>query len=160
MRRFSTPLSVVAVVLLSLTTIGGLHTSAQEATPGASPVAVPEFLQRLIDGVNTGDGAAIAALYTEDGIYEDIQSGAVAHGREEIAAFIEQSDAIFTDVEIRPITVHAGNGWAAYEYVYTATEAKSGARLDIRGATFYVLEDGLIRHSTDYYALPTAKQQG
>ena len=37
MRRFSAPLSVVAVVLLSLFTIGGVRTSAQEATPMATP---------------------------------------------------------------------------------------------------------------------------
>ena len=40
MRRFSVPLSVVAVVLLGLTTIGGMHTAAQEATPPAGPNAV------------------------------------------------------------------------------------------------------------------------
>jgi steroid delta-isomerase-like uncharacterized protein len=132
---------------------------AQEATPAASPVAVPEFLQRVVESLKAGDGAALAALYTEDGIYEDIQSGTVLHGREEIAAFITQSDAIFKDVELRPIRVYEGDGWVADEYVYTATEVKSGARLQIRGATFYELEDGLIRHSSDYYALPAAKQQ-
>ena len=37
MRRFSVPLSVVAVVLIGLTTIGGMQTTAQEATPAAGP---------------------------------------------------------------------------------------------------------------------------
>jgi quercetin dioxygenase-like cupin family protein len=40
MRRFSVPLSVVAVVLLGLTTIGGMPTAAQEATPAAEPNAL------------------------------------------------------------------------------------------------------------------------
>jgi hypothetical protein len=40
MRRLSVPLSVVAVVLLGLSTIGGMPTTAQEATPAAEPNAV------------------------------------------------------------------------------------------------------------------------
>jgi hypothetical protein len=37
MRRFAAPLSVVAVVLLSLSTLGGIRTAAQEATPAVTP---------------------------------------------------------------------------------------------------------------------------
>jgi steroid delta-isomerase-like uncharacterized protein len=166
MPRMALMLLMMTVVFVGATTVAGQSPAfdlrrdaqAQEATPAASPAAVPDFLQRVVESLRAGDGAALAALYTEDGIYEDIQSGTVLHGREEIAAFITQSDANFKDVELRPVRVYEGDGWVADEYVYTATEAKSGARLEIRGATFYELEDGLIRHSTDYYALPTAKQ--
>ena len=43
MRRFSAPLSVVAVVLLGLLATADLRTAAQEATPAATPAAGPNF---------------------------------------------------------------------------------------------------------------------
>ena len=70
MRRFSVPLSVVAVVLLGLTTIGGMHTAAQEATPAAeqpnavvgqlAPLGVPfEALPGVaVTFINEGEPAA------------------------------------------------------------------------------------------------------
>jgi quercetin dioxygenase-like cupin family protein len=39
-RRFSAPLSAVAIVLFGLATMGGLSTAAQEATPAAGPNVV------------------------------------------------------------------------------------------------------------------------
>jgi quercetin dioxygenase-like cupin family protein len=70
MRRLSVPLSVVAVVLLGLTTIGGMHTAAQEATPAAeqpnavvgqlAPLGVPfEALPGVeVTFINEGEPAA------------------------------------------------------------------------------------------------------
>ena len=37
MRRFSSSLSVVTVVLLGLSTFGGIRAAAQEATPAVTP---------------------------------------------------------------------------------------------------------------------------
>jgi quercetin dioxygenase-like cupin family protein len=69
MRRFSAPLAVVAVVLLGLSTIGGLRSAAQEATPTAAvnltvgqlaPIGVPfEALPGVeITFLNEGQPAA------------------------------------------------------------------------------------------------------
>jgi steroid delta-isomerase-like uncharacterized protein len=76
-------------VLLGLVTMGGGRTAAQEATPAASPAAVPPVIQHWLDAVNAHDGAAVAALYLEDGTHEDIPSETVVRGREEIAALID-----------------------------------------------------------------------
>lgn len=136
----------------------GLHNRplAQEATPVASPAASPVpmsgLLQRLRDAIVAGDGEAVAALYTEDGTYEDVPSGTIAQGREEIAAFIREVAARQTDVLFRPTTAHEGDGWAVWEYTFASTDIKSGVRMEVRGATVFELEGGLIRHSADYYA--------
>jgi hypothetical protein len=52
----------------------------------------------------------------------------------------------------RPTTAHEGDGWAVWEYVFAATDVKCGERLEVRGATVFELEGGLIRRSADYYA--------
>jgi ketosteroid isomerase-like protein len=160
---------VIPLVLLAIFLVGGAQVAdrsvaravrpaylAQEATPAASPVALPGFLQRLHDGIVSGNGEAVAALYAEDGIYEDVPTGAVAQGREEIAAFIAGEAAKQADVVFQPTTVYEGDGWAVWEYVFAATDPKSGVRLEARGATVFEMEGELIRHSTDYYVADTA----
>jgi hypothetical protein len=77
-----------AALLLATAFRAGPAARAQGATPAASPTAVP-LLQRLVDAINAADSAAVAALYAEDGIHEDIPAGAVARGREEISAFVD-----------------------------------------------------------------------
>ena len=58
-------LSVVVVMLGIMASWGPLSAVAQEASPAASPVALSPLLQQWVDGVEAGDGDAIAALYTE-----------------------------------------------------------------------------------------------
>jgi hypothetical protein len=69
MRRFSAPLSVVAVVLFGLAMMGGMSTAAQEATPAAGPNIVVGQLAPLgepfealpgvnIEFINEGEPAA------------------------------------------------------------------------------------------------------
>jgi steroid delta-isomerase-like uncharacterized protein len=152
----------VLLISVSSVLVGtvGLTPSAQprgqDATPAASPATSPIALsgtfQRLAEAIAAGDGAAVAALYTEDGTYEDVPSGTIAQGRKEIAAFIEEVAATLTDVEFRPTTAHEGDGWAVWEYVFATTDITSGVRMEVRGATVFEVEDGLIRRSADYYA--------
>ena len=152
MRRFGLPLFVLASVIvlpLGAAAVGNRPAAlalrpaalAQDATPAASSVALSGLLHRLV-----------AALYTDDGTYEDVPSGTIAHGREAIAAFIAEEAAMQTDVAMRPTTAHEGDGWAVLEYVFAATDAKSGVRLEVRGATVFELDGGLIHRSADYYA--------
>ncbi len=160
MLRCLTPVQFAFVVL---PLVAGLLASpaarAQEdATPSASPAAVPPELQHMVDAINATDSAALAALYTEDGIHEDIPAGVTARGREEIAAFIEGEAARQKDVALRPTAAHEGDGWAVIEYVFAATDAASGVRLEVRGATVFEMEGGLIRRSADYYAPHAADQ--
>ncbi len=164
MRRFVVQLLVLAVVLMSAVAASGQSTAsrsvalARDATPVASPVALSPLLQRSIAALNAGDGKAVAALYTPDGTFEDVAAGAVARGREEIAAYFDDIFARQTGAVLQPVAGHEEDGWAVVEYVFTVTASGGGARQAVRGATVYEIEDGLIRRATDYYAPPVAGQ--
>ena len=80
MRRFSTPLVVIAVMLLGLVMTGGMPTTAQEATPAA----IPPVLVAWSEAWDTLDPEAVAALYAEDGVMEDVPAGIEARGVEVI----------------------------------------------------------------------------
>jgi hypothetical protein len=83
-------------------------TLAQDSTPSASPVTLSGLLLRQIAAIVAGDGEAVAALCTEDGSFDDVSSGAVAHGRGAIAAFFATQAARQTDVTMLPTTAHEG----------------------------------------------------
>ena len=70
MRRISLVASVLALIALSVSAIsyGGSTASAADDPEAA--------LQTFVDAVNAGDGAAMAASFTDDGYFQDIDGGA------------------------------------------------------------------------------------
>src|SRR5215210_3513823 len=106
-RRFRVLLSPVVVVLLGIMVSWGPPDAvAQEASPAASPVALPPLLQQWVDGVEAGDGAAIAALYTDDAVHEDVPSSMVVQGSEEIGTLVSGTVSQFEDVRYEVLAAH------------------------------------------------------
>jgi steroid delta-isomerase-like uncharacterized protein len=159
MRRFSVSLAAVVVLLAGIVTMS-TSVTAQPATPAASPVAVSPLVQAWMTAYSSQDSDAFAALYTPDGIYEDVPSGQAAQGHEAIAElaasyFESQDDFVF-----EPLAFFQGDGWALLEVNTSATDAESGQRVTgVRIATVFELDDGLIRRSSDYYDLAGVFEQ-
>jgi steroid delta-isomerase-like uncharacterized protein len=154
MRR-SCLLPLAAALLLALGGLGApARTVAQEATPAtaaAAAVAVPAPLDAWAAAFEAGDGATLAALYAEDGVHEDVPSGTVAVGRDQIAAFVDGFADMLTDIQLEPSAAHLSEDWAVLEYTAGATDIESGQRVTPRGLIVFELEDGLIARSADYY---------
>jgi ketosteroid isomerase-like protein len=88
-RRFMVLLALVVVALLGIVVPWGLlGAMAQDASPATLPAALSPLLQQWVDGVVAGNGEAIAALYTEDAVQEDVPAGLVVEGPEEIGALV------------------------------------------------------------------------
>jgi steroid delta-isomerase-like uncharacterized protein len=150
MRRFTFLLSVVAVVLLGLFTPGGLRTAAQDATPGAE-TTLPPVLQQWFAAAEAGDGDALAALYTDDGVYEDVPTNTVLQSHEAIAEFFNQISALQQDVHADVRAVHPTDDGAVLEYTVSGTDLESGKHVSYVGAIIFELEGDAIRRSADYY---------
>ena len=77
MHRFGLLMSVVVMVLVGTVTPTPAATIvAQEATPDAA-AAIPPLLLAWAEAWSSGDPAQVAALYAENGVYEEIPSGVV-----------------------------------------------------------------------------------
>lgn len=120
------------------------------------------LIARLADLAREGDGKAVAALFTEDGLYEDGFHGAF-RGREAIAHMIDElflgasEDLDWQFFE----PVEANNlGYARYLFSYTLTlpEAK-GKRVMFEGMSRFVLKDGKIRHYWEIFDRGVALSQ-
>lgn len=145
--------AILVVLVLGLATMGraGNVTRAQEATPAASPVALSPLLQQWVDGVNAGDGAAVAALYRDDGVHEDVPSDMAAAGRDQIAQLVSGVTSQFKDLHWTADRAHQGADFATLEYTFSATDLESGKPLQFRGIVLFELADGQIQRSADYY---------
>ena len=91
----------VLPIVLALAGGVALSASAQEKSPSAQEARqIAESFQAQFEAAyNTNDAAAIAALFTEDGVFVPAKArpplGAVIKGREGVAAFFKQAFQTF-----------------------------------------------------------------
>jgi ketosteroid isomerase-like protein len=106
-----------------------------------------EILGALTSAVEHRNGAAVAALFTEDGVYHDVFYGSFA-GRARIAALIE--DWFYRDADDFRWDMHApvSDGRTLYaRYVFSYRSTLPGAepgRVVFEGVAVLRLRDGLI----------------
>lgn len=110
----------------------------------------PAFLARFTAAVEAGDGEALAALFTGDGVYHDTFYGAFA-GRAAIADMLESrfwgdATAFRWDMHEPVFDDAAGTGYARWVFSYTsAMEDSAGKRVAFDGMSQFALAGGLIR---------------
>jgi ketosteroid isomerase-like protein len=157
-RRLPTlfPFLVAALPLIQL--LPAVTVRAQDATPGAAS-AMPPLLQRMVDAIHGKDSAALAALYTTDGVHEDVPAGVTARGQEEIAAYVAAALSQFGDVRFTPLSARQAADLAVLEYEFAVTDLASGTPVTYRGVLVFELDGSLIRRSADYYDLATVLGQ-
>jgi ketosteroid isomerase-like protein len=108
---------------------------------------VTAMLRAFCDAVEQRNGAAFAALFTEDGVYHDVFYGAFA-GRENIAAMID--DWFYRAAADFRWDMHApvSDGetlYARYTFSYRSTLPEAnGARAMFEGVAIMTLRDGQI----------------
>ena len=150
MRRFSTPLVVIAVMLLGLVGLGGCPPLPRRRPQQRSPRSSWPGARR-----DTLDPEAVAVLYAEDGVMEDVPAGIEARGRDEIAAALRGVMAGIAESRNEPVGGFRAGDMAVMEYEVTAVDAASGQEFTFRGALIAELEGDLIRHSREYYDVAT-----
>ncbi len=108
-----------------------------------------DLLARFTAAVEAGDGQALAATFTEDGVYHDTFYGAFA-GREAIADMLENrfwrdAEAFRWDMK-EPVAV-GDIGYAHWLFSYQSKlTGVEGKRVAFEGMSCLHLSGGLIRH--------------
>lgn len=112
---------------------------------------IPEFrelLQRFTHAAETGDGAAFAACFTEDGVYHDYIYGphsgrpAIAHMMQNV--FHRDAGPDYRWEMFDPVcSGDIGYAWSLSSFTTTITEF-AGRKVLIDGMSRFVLRDGLI----------------
>jgi steroid delta-isomerase-like uncharacterized protein len=157
MRRLSILASVLAVV--AVLGADAAVTAAQEATPAAAPPVLPPPLAAWAAAFAAFDVEGILAAYTDDAVFEEVPLNIVAHGQDELRAYLEAVKAAFPDVSLVVISGFVAGDRAAAEFTLTATyrgqfpgfPPGAGQNIAIRGASVLELEGDKIRADREYW---------
>ena len=164
------PGGFAATVGLASTTV-----SAQ-VEPPPPPEPVPPVVTAWADAWARHDSARVAALYADDGTYEDVAYGTAVHGPDQIRLYAEATiraigglqlalQTAFGTVAFSPAGVIPLD-YAASEWIRSGTDqglipgvAPTGHYFAVRGATIFELRSGQIVRTADYYSLATILRQ-
>lgn len=131
-----------------------------------TPSPLPDFLLRWEAAWAARDSTAFAALFTPDGIYEDLAFESVNRGPDEIVQFLDVTFAAIPDVAITSLGGFRGDDWAAAEWVFSGTLVAplgpipgNGRSFSVRGSSMFELDGDLIRRESDHYNLATMLRQ-
>lgn len=111
-----------------------------------------ETLDAFAGAVEAGDGEALAALFTEDGVYDDVFYGIFA-GRDEIARMVDElfsRDGKDFRWQFSDPVDDGRSGYAAWLFSYTSTTPHAaGIRVVFDGVGLFTLEGGSIARYRD-----------
>jgi steroid delta-isomerase-like uncharacterized protein len=125
----------------------------------ATPAAVPPAVERWAAAWNAQDPAAMAALFTDDGLYEDLAFGATFQGKDGVAEWVTTTSSFITDARVDLVAAYQVGARATAEWIFSgsvpgpagADEGEALRAFSVRAASLFELEGDLIRHVADYY---------
>jgi steroid delta-isomerase-like uncharacterized protein len=116
------------------------------------------LIQEWAAGWATRDLERVAAVFTDDCIYEDVPMGVVNHGKDEFRDFGNAFLAAVPDFEVKLTSHLAAGGWGAAEWEMSGTHSgdlpnmpASGRTFSIRGASVFEVAGERLRRCSDYW---------
>jgi len=158
MPRLSLLVAVLAAAVALV--MGTWRVVAQDATPAASPVAVPVLIADYVAALNAHDPNRVAALYTDDAVAEQmVRDGGVFRGREEIAGLIASNLEGVPDLVVTPAATIVEGDRIAWEWIYHGSytgqypglPAGEGQPIELHGVSLLELRDGQIVRERLYF---------
>src|SRR5215212_6994834 len=149
--------ALITAVLLVLSIPGSVL--AQEASPAASPGTLPPLITEWAAAVNSGDVDQVLALFTDDGLWEEVAIGLAARGPDEIGTHLERLFTAVPDITFDVTSGFVSDNRAVAEWTVSGTYSSdfpglppaAGQRFSFRGASVFELADGKITRYTEYW---------
>ncbi len=108
----------------------------------------------------------LLSLFTDDVVYEDVATGIVNHGKNEVRAFFERNLASVPDVTFELTSKLATGTKGGAEWVMRGTHRGDepgmpamNKPVEVRGASIFEFADGKIRRCADYYDVAVLLRQ-
>jgi steroid delta-isomerase-like uncharacterized protein len=131
-----------------------------------STVDVKGILHQWAEAWSAHDMERVAAIFTDDCVYEDVTFGAVNSGKEELRAFGSGFLAAVPDLHVELSTTCVADDHGAMEWTMSGTQTgempgmpAAGKTFSLRGAPVVELRDGKLTRCSDYWDLVTLLKQ-
>lgn len=130
----------------------------------ATPTALPDIISAWVAAWNSADPATqVAALYTPDGVYEDVPSNTHSNAGD-VQGFLAPFVKVVSAITVTPTDGFATAAWGTLEYVFAATNqgfipGGMGKHFAVRTATVFQLQGSKIARSSDYLDVQTILAQ-
>ncbi len=110
-------------------------------------------------GFNSHDLEKSVLFYTDDCLFEDLATGEVVHGKNEMKAWNKQTFTDYPEMQIESKSWFASGNKVASEWIMTGTHAHSsipatpatGKRFSFRGVSILELREGKVSRETSYW---------
>ena len=141
--------------------------TAPRALAQATPTAVPPIVERWAAAWNAHSPEQLAALFTDDGVYEDLAFEFVLQGKQGVATWVTITLAGAPDARVELVYAFRDGDRAAAHWIFSGTHTAAwgpalpptGRPFSLPVASLFELEGELIRRVGDYYNLATWLRQ-
>jgi len=90
-------------------------------------------------------------FYADDCLFEDLATGEVVHGKNEMKAWNIHTFTDFPDMQIESKSWFASGNKVASEWVMTGATPATGKRFSVRGVSILELREGKVSRETSYW---------
>ena len=128
---------------------------------------VKKIMGDFLAAWNSHDVNKILSYFNDDGIFEDVATGIVKRGKEEISDYLNTMFVDTPDFKFEEKSVFGTGDWMGVEAILSGTHAHSsmpgipatGKKFSVRCAGIYQLSKGKISRKSVYMNMTTMLQQ-
>lgn len=134
---------------------------ARTADYGAGRGPVPRPVRDWAAAWNTGDSQRMAALFTEDGVYEDKAFGTVFEGKDGVAQWVSITTASINDTQVEVHDAFRKGDRIAVRWTFSGTDSAgglggqppTGRSFAVPAVSVFEMKGNKIERVEDYYNL-------
>jgi steroid delta-isomerase-like uncharacterized protein len=122
--------------------------------------------RRWADAWSAHDPEALASLFTDDCVYEDVTFGVESAGHDGVREWATGFLAAFPDLEVEPLSAFGCDQRGVLEWRMHGTHHgqlgdmdPTGRRFEVRGVTVFAFEGDRIARCSDYWDIATVQRQ-
>ncbi|BDP43931.1 hypothetical protein DAETH_39000 (plasmid) [Deinococcus aetherius] len=157
------PRRAAQTTLLGLLLATGMSAAQVPTGPTASTVPtasgrpVPPIVQKWITAWNTGDANAMAALFTDDGVYQDYAFGAKSQGKSNVGFWVTLTVQNIPDARGEILDAFQIGDRVAVQWIFSGTPLRlgpvqgTGKSFAVPVTSVFSLKGGRIQEVADYY---------
>ena len=127
---------------------------------------VERMFEDYLAAWNSHDVEKTLSFFTDDCIYEDVPTGNVSRGKEELKAYISNTFAVFDDFKLEMKSSFIAGDWRGAEWIMSGRHTgdipgipTTGKSFSVRGASINELQEGKIKRTSDYWNIVSFLQQ-